>query len=79
MYIPMDEVSCSKVDMFVYIVVYSLLKLPFRSKLIKFLKKYFKELAYIYYDKCFLWENLCWVLKKTTQPWFTYFQIADKY
>jgi len=54
MYIPMDEVSCSKVDMFVYIVVYSLLKLPFRSKLIKFLKKYFKELAYIYYDKCFL-------------------------
>ena len=26
------------------------LKLPFRSKLINFLKKYFQELAYIYYD-----------------------------
>ena len=24
----------------------------------------FKELAYIYYDKCFLWRYLCWVLKK---------------
>jgi len=32
---------------------YLLLKLPFRSQLINFIKTYFKELAYIYYDKCF--------------------------
>jgi len=36
----------------------------YRSQLINFIKKYFKELAYIYYDKCFKWRNLCWVLKK---------------
>ena len=29
------------------------LKLPFRSQSIKFLNYIFKELAYIYYDKCF--------------------------
>ena len=32
-----------------------------------FLKKYFKEFANIYYDKCFLWRNLCWVWKKKQQ------------
>jgi len=36
------------------------LKLPFRSQLINFNNnKYFKELTYIYYNKCFLWRNLC--------------------
>ena len=40
------------------------LKLPFCYKLINFIKKYFKELVYIYYDECFWWRNLCWVLKK---------------
>ena len=29
------------------------LKLPFCYKLINFIKKYFKELVYIYYDECF--------------------------
>jgi len=27
-------------------------------------KNYIKKLAYIYYDKCFLWRNLYWVWKK---------------
>ena len=26
-------------------------------------KKYFKKIAYKYYDKWFLWRNLCWVWK----------------
>ena len=53
-----------------------------RSQLINFLKKYFKELACINW----MWK---WMLlmkesvlsfeEKTTQHWFTYFQIADKY
>jgi len=39
-----------------------------------------KELAYIYYNYCFLWRNLCWVWKKkTTQYWFSYSQITCKY
>jgi len=32
---------------------YGILKLSFRDQLIHFINKYFKELAYIYYDKCF--------------------------
>ena len=45
---------------------YIYLKLPFRSQSINFIKVpvYFKKLAYIYYNKCFLWTSLCWVLKK---------------
>ena len=38
------------------------LKLPFRSQLMIFLN--FKKVAYICYNKCFLWQNLCWVWKK---------------
>ena len=30
-----------------------LLKVPFRSQINNFHKKYFKELGYIYYDNCF--------------------------
>ena len=29
------------------------LKLPFCSQLLNFIKKYFKELVFIYYDECF--------------------------
>ena len=41
-------------------------------------KKDFKKLAHIYYNKCFLWRNLCSVWKKK-QPniGFPYLQIYD--
>ena len=57
------------------------LKMPFRSQLINFLqKKYFKKLAKIYYNKFFLWRNLCGVWKKKQHNInFFYFQIACKY
>ena len=42
------------------------LKYPFCSQLINFLNKHLKKLAYIYYNKCFLCRNLCWVWKKNT-------------
>jgi len=55
-------------------------QLPFCYQLINFLKTYFKKLAYIYYNKCFLWRYLCWVWKKNpTKHWFSYFQISYKY
>ena len=54
------------------------LKLPFRSKLINFLKTYFQELAYIYYDNASKESKLSFE-EKTTQRWLTYFQIAGKY
>jgi len=32
------------------------------------------KLAYVYYNKWFLWRYLCWVWKKpNTQHWFSYF------
>jgi len=39
-------------------------------------KTYFKKLAYRYYNKCFLWRNLCWVWKKkTTRCWYSCFKL----
>ena len=53
------------------------LKVSLSFQIIKFHNKkfFFNELAYIYYDKCFLCRNLCWVLKKRKKN----FQIAGKY
>ena len=56
------------------------LKLPFRSQLINFLQKYFKKLAYyIYYNKCYLRRNVLSLKENTTQPSFSYFQIAASF
>ena len=39
---------------------YMYLELPFCSQSMNFIKVpvYFKKLAYIYYNKCFLWKSL---------------------
>ena len=53
------------------------------NKLIKFLKTCFKKLAYIYYNKWFLWRNLCWLRTKNQNnirfSTFKLSQITKKY
>ena len=48
------------------------LKLLFRYQLIDSINKHFKDLAYICYDKCFSWRNLCLVLKKNNNTTLVY-------
>jgi len=40
--------------------------MAFRLQLSNFQNKYFMKWAYIYYDNCLLWRNMCWIWKKKT-------------
>ena len=42
-------------------------------------KLFFKKLAYICYNKCLLWRNLCWVWKKTNNTTLVFLLSNCKY
>ena len=52
---------------------------PFRFQLINFPKKYFKKLAYIYYDKCLLWRYVVLRLTEKHTTLAFLFSIARMY